>query len=128
MGTFGSTVDPTEYAKYLDSNVHPEFGIEYLNDRRAQAQGSGEQFVNMLNQAIVGEIIGGTVEGVGYLLDLKQYGDLLRGTEQDFGNWFSDIGKDIKAWTQEVSPVYTDYKPGAFRPAILVGGCPMLHL
>jgi len=84
--------------------------------QRAREQSKWAQLGNMLNQAIVGEIIGGTIEGVGYLLDFEQYGNLIEGTEQEFGNWFSDLGRGLKTWTQEVTPIYTDYKPGSFAP------------
>lgn len=70
-----------------------------------------------LNQAIVGEIAGGTVEGLGYLLDMEQYGNLVSGTEKEFGNWFSDLGKDMKTWAQEATPIYADpTKQGEFSP------------
>lgn len=72
---------------------------------------------NSMNQAIVGEIVGLTLEGTGYLLDLPQYANIVKGTEQEFGNWLSDLGKELRTWTQEATPIYTDpSKQGGFNP------------
>ena len=69
------------------------------------------------NQAIVGEIFGGTMEGLGYLLDIPQYLALADGTEKEFGNLFSDFGKSMRTWSQEATPIYTDpSKEGGFNP------------
>jgi len=107
-------IDISKYERYVPKgDVFVNVGLE---SARAAGQGGIEQFGAMLNQAIVGEIIGGTMEGVGYLLDAKQYGDLIRGTEQEFGNWFSDLGKGLRTWTQDVTPIYTDYEPGSWSP------------
>lgn len=91
--------------------------ISDVDKLRYQRQSGLEQFGAFLNQAVVGEIVGGTIEGVGYLLDLEQYGKLVTGQEQDFGNWFSDLGKDLKTWSKEATPIYTDPDTeGQFRP------------
>src|SRR6056297_2101926 len=70
-----------------------------------------------VNQAVVGELAGGTIEGTGYLLDIEQYAALAQGTEREFGNWFSDLGKSLKTWTREATPVYGDPdKQGEWAP------------
>jgi len=101
-------------SKY-DWGIKPD-EIYTIADRRAARQGVGEQFVNFLNQAVVGEIAGGTIEGIGYLLDLGSYGKLLDGTEKEFGNWFSDIGKSLRTWSEETTPIYTDPDQAKFAP------------
>lgn len=53
---------------------------------RHEQQGNIAQLGSALNQAIVGEIAGGTIEGLGYLLDIPQYADLIKGTETEFSN------------------------------------------
>ena len=70
-----------------------------------------------VNQAVTGQLVGGTIEGVGYLLDLEQYANLAKGTEQEFGNWFSDLGKELRTWSEEATPIYTDpTKQGGWNP------------
>ena len=98
-----------------------DWGINYdtlqnLPQLRAAHQTKGEQFLGFLNQALIGEVIGGTIEGTGYLLDLETYGKLFKGTEDEFGNWFSDIGKSLRTWTEESTPIYTDPRAPKFDP------------
>jgi len=130
-----SLLDEVVYGRDMFMNQEPQaagrfgvgeskhdWGIKYedidnLGDRRARAQTVGEQFGAFLNQAIIGEIIGGTIEGTGYLLDLSTYGKLLNGTEQEFGNWFSDIGKSMRTWAEEKTPVYTHSQQNKFAPS-----------
>jgi len=82
---------------------------------RAERQEWYKQFGNFANQAVIGEIIGGTIEGVGYLLDIPMMASLAKNEEQQFGNWLSDVGKGLKTWTKDVSPIY-ELEPGKFRP------------
>ncbi len=87
-----------------------------IEQHRHEEQGVLTSFGAGLAQAAA-EVVGGTIEGIGYLFDVEQYGNLAKGTEQEFGNWFSDLGKDLKTWTQEAAPVYTDpTKAGGFNP------------
>jgi hypothetical protein len=115
-GTVESTFDIRPYKRFFEGKVHPEFGQDYLDRVRAERQSGTEQFGAFLNQAIVGEIVGGTLEGAGYLLDVDQTVNILNDVEQDWGNWLSDIGKDLRTWSQEATPIYTTYEPGQFRP------------
>lgn len=89
---------------------------ESLQEQRARQQSWTAQLGSALNQAVVGEIIGGTIEGLGYLLDVEQYGNLAAGTEQEFGNWFSNIGKGLRTWSEEATPIYTDPNQDKFAP------------
>lgn len=61
-----------------------------------------------------GEIGLGTLEGVGYLADLPQWYNLLMGTENEFGNWFSDIMLSGKEAVKDFAPIYGGDK--AFDP------------
>ena len=119
MEVFPGTVDKATLRILGDQGYYPQHGDDYTRYQMAREQSSFGQFANSMNQAIIGEIIGGTIEGVGYMLDGRQYADLIRGEEQDFGNAFSDIGKSLKAWTKEVSPIAMmpdakDYDPGSW--------------
>ena len=68
---------------------------------RAADQHWSGQMVAFLNQAIVGEIVGGTIEGVGATFDL-----LNGGVQDTYGNFVTEFGKDIREFTQEVSPIF----------------------
>jgi len=102
-----------------DAGYHPNLGPDFMQEQLSREQTAAGQFVSFLNQALVGEIVGGTLEGIGYLGDLPQYADLVNNTEQEWGNWLSDIGKDLKTWTREATPVYVspnapDFDPGSW--------------
>lgn len=114
-GTTYTDIDPTEYSDYFDQNVHTEFGTDYLDPLRAARQGGGEQFLHMLDQAIVGEIVGGTIEGVGYLLDVGDAIKVAAGEEAELGNWLTEAGQSLRTWAQDVSPIY-ETAPGKFAP------------
>lgn len=103
----------TELGSSYDTAAQPFID---LNRLRGERQPWIAQLGSALNQAVVGQVLGGTVEGVGYLLDLPQYVDLAEGTEQEFGNWFSELGNSIQQWGEEATPIYTTYKPGTFSP------------
>lgn len=104
-------------SKYLKNIPYEQLVEGNLEEWKFQQQGFGDALVNSLNQAIVGEIVGGTIEGIGYLLDIPQYANIIAGTEKEFGNWFSDIGKGLKTWTKEATPIYTDpARQGKFDP------------
>lgn len=76
-------------------------GIDALNEDRANQQGWVEQARNMVGQAVVGEVIGGTIEGLGYLGEIGSVIDYLGGTEQNWGNWMTELGKDTREFAQE---------------------------
>lgn len=76
-------------------------GVEALNEDRANQQGWFEQARNMVGQAVVGEIIGGTIEGLGYIGEIGSAIDYLNGTEQNWGNWMTELGKDTREFAQE---------------------------
>jgi hypothetical protein len=108
------SVDRSKYDEgYIYNETDP---YKSLNKQRASNQSTFAQFGSALNQAVVGEVIGGTIEGLGYLLDVEQYANLAKGTEQEFGNWFSDIGKGLRTWSEEETPIYVDPDQDAFAP------------
>lgn len=126
-------VDINEYRQLTDNSLKPlggygigdsryDYGLTeseypYLQNIRASRQGPIAQFGSFLNQAIVGELIGSTIEGIGYLGELNEFNDLLSGEDVDFGNAISRLGKSIREWAKEATPVYEyDYREGDFRP------------
>jgi hypothetical protein len=109
-----SSVEVSEFSKYMDG---VDEGVGDIFERRAQNQGNFEQFRNMVGQAVVGEIVGGTIEGLGYLLDIPAYTTQLKGTEQDWGNWLSNAGKGIREGTQNKLPIHVTRRTGeGFAP------------
>ncbi|MBE3085614.1 MAG: hypothetical protein IMZ64_05280, partial [Bacteroidetes bacterium] len=108
--TRGQDILPSDYSKYI-GEVYPNTGESYLNKQRAEGQGAGEQFIGFLNQGIVGEVVGGTLEGVGYLTDLRGPAILADDGERSFGQVLVETGKALRSWTEEVTPIYT--VPGA---------------
>lgn len=97
----------------FDYGVRPE-DIEYLEQIRAMRQPASTQLKNASIQALA-EIVGGTIEGIGYLGEIPNVADIIDGTEQEFGNWLSDFGKNIKEQSREAFPIYQDYGEG-FHP------------
>lgn len=89
----------------------------HLQNIRASRQGPIAQFGNMLNQMVVGEVLGGTIEGIGYLGALGEFNGLMAGEDEEFGNEVSRAGKRLREWTKEETPIYEyDYREGDFRP------------
>ena len=111
-----NTLIPKSIFRVLDDDYHPEFDPEYNAKLLSREQSNGGKFLSALNQAVIGEIGGGTIEGLGYLLDLPMMFDLAEGTEQEFGNAITDFGKSIGKWAEEATPVFTDPTAPKFNP------------
>lgn len=107
---------PKSFYRILGDNYHPEFDPVYTAKLLADNQTRAGKFVAAMNRAIVGEVIGGTMQGVGYLLDIPMMVDLAEGTEQEFGNWFSKLGESLKQGVEDFSPIYTDPYGKKFNP------------
>jgi hypothetical protein len=74
-------------------------------DFRAQKQSFWQALGNSAVQSVT-EVGLGTLEGVGYLLDWEQAGNLVKGTEKEFGNWFSNIMNEGKEAVASEFPIY----------------------
>lgn len=107
---------PKSIHRVLGDDYHPEFDPEYNAQLLAASQTNAGKFVGALNQAVIGEIAGGTMEGLSYLLDLPMMLDLAEGTEQEFGNAFTDFAKRLGTWAEEATPIYTDPRAPKFNP------------
>ena len=113
--------DPQALGRYGLGESKHDWGIrakdiDRLDEIRASHQSGFEQFGAFLNQGVVGEIVGGTLEGAGYLGDIEGMVNMARGEEQEFGNWLSDIGKSIRTWSEEATPIYRDPRAAEFDP------------
>ena len=84
---------------------------------RAKNQSWQSQLGGMANQAIVGEVIGGSIEGVGLLASIlnpfNDMSDVLDGTAENF---MTSIGRSMGEWAQETTPIYQT-EPGEFNPS-----------
>ena len=86
--------------------------IPYL---MAENQSVGAKIGGFANQ-LQGEIIGGAIEGFGYLGDVAHWGNRLSGGEGDWGNWLSDIGTSYKDLTRDLTPIYQRNPNEGFDP------------
>jgi hypothetical protein len=89
-----------------DQFTFPVNPLTDYHEIRAQNQTFLGKARNSLVQGVIGEIVGGTLEGVGYLFDLPAWVNQLNGSEQEWGNWLSDIGKGIRDGTAEALPIH----------------------
>lgn len=101
-------LDVEDYSNdYNKGNVVVGFGgVEALNQDRANQQGFLTQFGNMIGQAAIGEVVGGTIEGFGYIGEVGNIAKYISGEEVEFGNWLTDIGKDTREFSQDYMPIY----------------------
>jgi len=92
--------------------------VQAAEEARRRNQPIGDQILGFVNQTLVGEILGGTLEGIGYLLDWQDVKDASNNVQKEYGNWLSDIGIGLKEWTREATPIYED-DPGTYAPSDL---------
>lgn len=86
-------------------------GVDYV---RGENQSGLDQLGNMSMQ-FLSELVGGTIETVGYLFDLSMITGSLKEGEKEFGNSLSRLGTQIKEDTKEKFPIYSNaegFAPG----------------
>ena len=105
-----------EIRNELGYDLSANVGAEGFRMARADNQGAGEQAMNMLGQIVVGEALGGTIEGFGYLLDFKGIYGKISGDETEWGNWMTEFGAGIREDAQENMAIHQT-KPGEFNMA-----------
>jgi hypothetical protein len=111
VGTEAYEFDRSTYEKYMGT-VRPYVGLSDLNLMRARNQSGGEQFVRFLGQAVIGEIIGGAIMGVGSIFELPAaIATEITGGSADFNNAMIRFGNDIIESTKEHLPIYRQ-RPG----------------
>jgi hypothetical protein len=105
----GFDVDYSE----LDRPINPMRNIE---DQLADTQSGFQMTMNALGRA--GAEVGlGTLEGISYLADFEQMGNILQGEEEEYSNWFADFMKQGKEAVREAAPVYrTEEAQAGFAP------------
>jgi hypothetical protein len=90
--------DTSEYSKYIPiSRIN--LASPNIDETRARNQTGGQLFKAASSQIVVGHILGGTLEHLGYMLDLPSWYKNWTNSEQEWGrNWLSDIGHTFKDW------------------------------
>jgi hypothetical protein len=96
-------VDLSKVSRY-DKGAPPMdlYGYYDINKYRAYQQTALEQFGSFLNQAVIGEVVGGTIQAVGSVLALPE---VLQG-DFDIDNPVYKIGKSLVEWSREATPIY----------------------
>lgn len=103
----------------LGTNWYPQQGLTDLENKvrkaeyvtakaKADAQGFWGEMGGFIAQSVLGEVVLGTLEGAGYLLDLDHWYDTLSGGEGDWGNWFSDLMQSGQEGIRNIAPIYQD--------------------
>ena len=104
----------SKFDKYVDLQYQPDRlkQQKQLEQLRGEEQSGIEQFGAALNQAIVGEVIGGTLEGAGYYGQLLQgKANVVDGAGMNYHNGLSQAGKAIREWAEENTPIYQAADP-----------------
>lgn len=106
--------DPKEFERISPAGVFNN--QEGLITKRAAEQGKMSAILGFLNQAVVGEIIGGTVQGAGSIYEsvVGEIVNKVNGESSDFNNWAIQLGSDIQKWSQTSTPIYRENPNKAF--------------
>ena len=82
--------------------------LDNIEQNRADQQSGAEQFGNFLAQAVVGEIVGGSIEGLGYLMELDSVANIILGNEADWGNAITRLGQSVRENVAENTEIHLD--------------------
>ena len=85
----------------FDYNITTE-NLSSISQIRGERQPWYEQAGAMLNQAVVGSVIGQTIESIGTLLEIP---DMIAG-DYSMDNPVYNLGKSITDWAAETTPIY----------------------
>lgn len=99
------------YSNGLDDLQKKVAYMEYQDAKqKSQDQGFFGELKGFVAQSVVGEVILGTVDGIGHLLDLPKWVDVLSGNAEnaDWNNWLSDLAEQGKEKVREAAPIYED--------------------
>ena len=100
---------PTQGESQFDDYIPREEieNPELLFQRRAENQPWYDQAASFLNQAVVGEVIGGTLMSIGAIIDSPMMiANAINGTEEEFSNGLYELGDSISQWTRNITPIY----------------------
>jgi len=110
LQTMQTSIDNASYSKYLQT-IKP---LENIDLQRANNQRWYSQAGNALVQS-VGEVVGGTVEGLGSIPGLFQaVNDEVTNQSADFDNAILEFGRSIREGAQDIAPIYRTNPGEAF--------------
>lgn len=104
--------DLSEYTPYMDKSRIFTSDPVVLDETRAKAQTNWQVWRNAASQAVIGHMVGGMIENVGYLFNFRGIHDQITKAEHEWGsNWVSNIGASIKKWAMETgTPIHQTQK------------------
>jgi len=115
-GSFGGygELDPGEFKSLFGADVEDASNllgaftphIEQVKQRLGEEQSGLTQVGHSLYRSIVGEMLGGTIENTGYLLDMVGLTDLMKNDMDEFGNSLSQFGASLREHAEEATPIY----------------------
>ena len=122
---FQTTMDQVPDLQHVkDLGDYTEYGVSMFpqlehnwKTEQAQNQSGWEHALGFLNQGVVGEVVGGMIEGFGWLGEYNTWANISKGEEEEVGNFLIDIGEGIQDWTKEATPIYEDPNASAWNPA-----------
>jgi len=106
---------PSATQRLLGDNYHPEFDQHYIQKQLAAKQTGGEQLVNTLASAAIGEIGGGYLKDIGYLLGGPSM--LSKDSEDNIGKAFIDLGQKAQEYGDKTFPLFKDPDSKKFDPS-----------
>ena len=90
------------------------FNADDWEGQRAKNQSGWEQAGSAITQLVVGEVLGGTIENIGSLFNIQDWGGIAEGESQNTANFLQEIGRGLKEGTQENFAIYEE-EPGSFN-------------
>tara|TARA_R110002126_G_scaffold47605_5_gene133378 strand:- start:20671 stop:25809 length:5139 start_codon:yes stop_codon:yes gene_type:complete len=102
-------VDFSKVQETLGSNVN--ILADDIQTQLGEEQSAWDKWGNFGMQ-VGAEVLGGTMEGIGYLGDMAGLVDTLDGDMNEFGNWFSDMGIALKGGSREEFPIFGAHDMG----------------
>ncbi len=124
MQQYNQSIDGIEpLGDYFPTKSKYDEGMDYadvvepngVESYRHEQQPFLESLGSTLAQAAT-EVVAGTIEGAGYLLDLPQVARTITGDEKEFHNWLTEIGSGIREGVKGQLPIYTDPNKTGFQP------------
>jgi len=85
-------------------------GVEYGEDIQ-QHRHEEQPWYASLGAAVAQSgttLAGQTLQGIGYLTDVEQIGNVLMGRETEFNNFLAQAGTDLIAAGEDIAPIYQD--------------------
>ncbi|KAF5080356.1 hypothetical protein DSECCO2_119980 [anaerobic digester metagenome] len=99
--------DVSAYQPYFEGLVPMYFSQEALDETRAHNQTAGQLWKGVLDQVVVGELIGGTISAAGTLAKITGLPRLIASTDNVWQeNAMQEWGRQITEGSQARSPIY----------------------